>query len=65
MKRYEVGHTLRVSNEFPEGVPCIIYDGDSVLCEFPSHMYGMQQAKSVANVLNMLGELGPELTKYC
>lgn len=65
MKRYEVGRTIRTSNEFPEGVPCIIYDGDSVLCEFPSYMYGMQQAKSVANVLNMLGELGPELTKYC
>ena len=65
MKRYEVGHTVRTSNEFPDGVPCIIYDGDSVLCEFPSHMYGEQQAKSVANVLNMLGELGPELTKYC
>lgn len=65
MSRYKVGRTIRTSNEFPEGVPCIVYDGDSVLCEFPSRMYGTEQAKSVANVLNMLGELGPNLQKYC
>lgn len=60
MSRYKVGRTIRTSNEFPEGVPCIVYDGDSVLCEFPSYTYGMEQAKSVANVLNMLGELDPK-----
>lgn len=48
---YEVGRTLRTDKEFPQGVPCIIYDGDSVLCEFRGSN-GMNEAARVCMLLN-------------
>ncbi len=50
-KPFVVGRTLRTSNEFPEGVPCVLVDGDSVYAEFPSSS-GMVKAECVCRLLN-------------
>lgn len=52
MDIFSIGSTVRTESEFPQGVPCIIYDGDSVLCEFRSIPDGMKQAIAVCEVLN-------------
>ena len=52
MEKYHVGVTVRTTVNHPHGIPCIIYDGDSVLCEFPSQPNGHRQAEEVARILN-------------
>lgn len=52
MDYYTVGMTIRTTPEHPTGVPCILYDGDSVLCEFHSIPYGLSQAETVCKILN-------------
>ncbi len=52
MDIFSIGSTVRTESEFPDGVPCIIYGGDSVLCEFRSIPNGMKQAIAVCEVLN-------------
>jgi hypothetical protein len=62
---YTVGRTVRKSQEFPDGVPCIIWDGDSVLCEFPSAQYGLERASVVCEILNNTHENSKALSQYC
>ena len=60
MSTYTVGTTLRTTDEHPKGMPCIIYDGDSVFCTFPSVPFGAVHAKAVClllNAANIAGEL--------
>lgn len=52
MDIFSVGNTIRAEPDFPQGIPCIIYDGDSVLCEFRSIPNGMKQAVAICEVLN-------------
>ena len=52
MEKYQVGYTVRTTDTHPYGIPCIIYGGDSVLCEFPSQPNGYKQAEEVARILN-------------
>lgn len=56
-EKYTVGHTIRTSREYPAGVPCILQDGDSVLCTFPSIPNGLKQAKEVCEILNIAPSL--------
>jgi hypothetical protein len=49
--QYQVGRTIRVTHEYPKGIPCIVYDGDSVLCMFEG-THGMERAKAVCFLLN-------------
>jgi predicted HAD superfamily phosphohydrolase YqeG len=49
---YVAGRTLRTEKEFPNGVPCIIYDRDSVLCESRASN-GMEEMIRWAQVMNM------------
>ena len=42
----------RVGKSLHSGLPCIIYDGDSVLCEFPGVPHGKRQAEAVCAALN-------------
>lgn len=65
MPHYTVGRTIKTTPEHPIGVPCILYDGDSVLCEFPSVMFGESQASVVCETLNNARENAVALTKYC
>ena len=60
-KQYEVGHTLHTSWEFPKGVPCVIHDGDSVFCTFPSTTHGEERAKQVCDLLNKDWESYPDM----
>lgn len=48
--KYSVGKTPG------EGIPCVIEDGDSVLCVFPQNpeSVAMDRARQVANILNGL-----------
>ncbi len=63
---YKVGKTFRYRDkDYPNGAPCILYDGDSVLCVFPSMMYGEQQAHVVCELLNNARENAVNLQKYC
>lgn len=50
MMKYTVGETLG------DGIPCVIEDGDSVLCVFPQvpESVAMDRARQVANILNGL-----------
>ena len=60
MSTYTVGTTLKTTDEHPKGMPCIIYDGDSVFCTFPSLPFGGIHAKVVCMLLiaaNLTGEL--------
>jgi len=57
---YQVGRTIRTTQEHPNGIPCIIYDGDSVLCEFPSIPNGEEKAKHVCEILNAAHEMAHE-----
>lgn len=52
MKPYAVGRTLATTPEWPEGVPCILVDGDSVFATFPNVPNGVRQAEEVCKVLN-------------
>lgn len=52
MDYYIVGRTIRTTPEHPEGVPCILYNGASVLCEFHSIPFGRRQADTVCKILN-------------
>ena len=61
---YTVGKSLG------SGLPCIIYDGDSVLCEFPNVPRGEKQAEAVCAALNfalVLKDIQPgrELETHC
>lgn len=47
---FKVGRTLN-HGWHDQGTPCIIVDGDSVLCVFPSSN-GEEQARIVCNALN-------------
>lgn len=49
--KYESGYTIKTSKEFPEGVPCVIHDGDSVLCECRGSN-GIMDAAMIADALN-------------
>lgn len=51
---YKVGRTVCTSKEYPDGVPCVIYDGDSVLCEFPGSD-GEENARAVCRLMNAHG----------
>lgn len=62
---YQVGTTIQTCTEFPKGVPCILYDGDSVLCEFRSVMFGEQQARTVCDILNNARAGANCLSRYC
>lgn len=62
---YTVGRTLSKSDDFPDGVPCILWDGDSVLCEFPSIIYGEYRASIVCEILNNTRENAKILQQYC
>lgn len=64
MDYYTTGRTIRTTPEHPEGVPCILHDGDSVLCEFPSIMYGMEQAETVCKILNDHAFNSVRLSRY-
>lgn len=64
-KPYVVGTTVGTDSEFPDGVPCIIYDGDAVLCEFRSVMYGERQARTICDLLNNAKSDANNLSKYC
>lgn len=57
--RYKVGTTLT------DNVPCIIHDGDSVLCVFPSNPYGKQQAQAVCDILNNMVTGSIRLCEFC
>ena len=66
MSTYTVGTTLRTTDEHPKGMPCIIYDGDSVFCTFPSVPFGAVHAKTVClllNAANIAGDLHKKLKK--
>ena len=64
-QRYKVGRTNSTPPGYPDGVPCILYDGDSVLCEFYSIMFGEHQASVVCETLNNAQENAIALLKYC
>lgn len=49
---YAVGRTIRKTDEWPDGIPCLLYDGDTVLCEFPGSR-GEQQAKDLLKLLHI------------
>lgn len=51
-KPFTVGRTLRTTPEHPDGMPCILMDGDSVLCEFPGQPGTMRRAVMVCDLLN-------------
>jgi len=55
---YTVGKSLA------SGLPCIIYDGDSVLCEFPNAPRGEEQAKAVCDALNFVRVLRDDPTGW-
>lgn len=63
--KYRVGRTNHTPAGYPNGVPCILYDGDSVLCEFYSVMFGEHQASAVCETLNNAAENAVALLKYC
>lgn len=62
---YTVGRTIRKSPEFPDGVPCILWDGDSVLCEFPSMLCGLERASIICEILNNTKENAKALQQFC
>lgn len=49
---YQVGITVATTSEHPEGMPCILVGGDSVLCQFPGQPFAMEQAQAVCELLN-------------
>ena len=52
---FAVGRTIRKTDEWPDGIPCLLYDGDAVLCEFPGSR-GEQQAKALFGLLEAADE---------
>lgn len=64
MSIYAVGVTTRTTPEHPKGVPCILMDRDSVLCEFPGSR-GTEQAEVVCKILNGIWEDRAELFRRC
>ncbi len=62
---YQVGVALKNGIPEEQWEIAIIYDGDSVLCVFPSSLYGKQQARAVCDVLNATRNHSTSLHRYC
>ncbi len=64
MSTYTVGRTIRNDGHHPNGVPCILHDGDSVFCEFPGIPDRMADAEKVCLVLNFDCAYDTALAEY-